>query len=140
MFTWTQIVTALGGEALFLAAAGWLVKSLVSHRLTKEAEEFRIQLQSDANVQIEKLRAALHETATGHQIRFAKLHEERAKVIKDLYQRLIQARADAAQYVLGDARKRELAIETTQKVMELFRFITENRIFLPSKVCELAGN
>jgi hypothetical protein len=132
----TFAVAALGSQAIFLRFAGWLIQSLVSHRLTKEAEEFKIKLQSGANVEIEKLRASLQQTATEHQIRFAKLHEQRAEVVKDLYQRLVHARSDAALYILGDARNKDLAAETNEKMLELYRFISLSRIYLPEKLCE----
>jgi hypothetical protein len=135
--TLNEVILALGGQVIFLAAAGWLIKSLVSHRLTKEAEEFKIKLQSDANVETEKLRASLQQTATEHQIRFAKLHEQRAEVVKDLYRRLVHARSDAAIYILGDARNKDLAAETNEKMLELYRFISLNRIYLPESLCEL---
>ena len=133
----SEVVAALGGQAIFLGFAGWLVKSLVSHRLTKEAEEFRIRLQSDATVEIEKLRASLQEVSTEHQIRFAKLHEQRAVVIADLYTRLVHARTAAARFILQDVRNVEVAAETNKKMLDLFGFITLNRIYLPESACEL---
>ncbi len=143
-----EAVVALGGQTLFLAAAGWLVKTLVSHRMTREADEFKtnlqlradqfkIQLQSSADVEIERLRASLQQVATEHQIRFAKLHERRAEVIEELYKRLVHARSDAAIYILGDARNKDLAAETNEKMLELYRFITLKRIYLPDRICAL---
>lgn len=132
-----EVAAALGGQAIFLGFAGWLVKSLVSHRLTKEAEEFKIKLQSDANVELEKLRASLQHVATEHQIRFAKLHEQRAVVIADLYRRLVHARTDAARFILQDVRNVEVATETNNKMLELYGFIMLNRIYLPERACEL---
>jgi hypothetical protein len=36
----TVSVTALGGQAALLAAIAWILQSVVSHRLSREAEEF----------------------------------------------------------------------------------------------------
>lgn len=133
---------------ILLAAVGVLIKMFLNHNLTKDADkfradlqsradEFRVQLQSNASVEIEKLRATLQQTLTEHQIRFSKLHEKRADFIKDLYQRLIRARTDAAMYVFGDTHNQSLAVETSEKMLELYRFIADNKIFLPDRVCEL---
>jgi hypothetical protein len=143
-----EAVMALGSQALFLGAAGWLTKALVTHRLAKDAEEFklglqsradqfRIELQSSSDIEMERLRASLRQMTNEQQIRFAKLHERRADVIADVYNRLVHARSDAAAYILGDARNADLAAETNQKMLEPFRFIALNRIYLPDRVCEL---
>jgi DNA primase large subunit len=133
----TEIIKVLGGEALFLAAAAWLIKALVSNRLRQEAEAFKIRLQADASVELEKLRASLQLAATEHQIRFAKLHEQRALIIADLHTRLVHARTDAARFIIGDVRNAELAAEMNAKMLDLYGFITLNKIYLPEKICEL---
>jgi hypothetical protein len=143
-----EVVTALGGEALFLAAAGWLVKTLISHRLTKEADEFKtelqsradqfkVQLQSNANVEIERLKASLQLVATEHQIRFAKLHEKRALVIAELYTHLVEAPAHAGKFIFQNVRDAEEAAKANTKMLELYRFINLNRIYFPEAVCGL---
>ena len=132
-----SIIVQLGGQAVFLAAAAWLIKSLVTNRLAREAEQFRIGLQSQANMELERLRNSLQLAATEHQVRFANLHEKRALVIAELYSRLIQGRGDAARFILPEARDKEVAGETNQKMLELYHYITLNRIYLPEKVCEL---
>jgi hypothetical protein len=137
LITLKDVLLALGGQAIFLGAVGWLIKVLVSHRLTKEAEEFKIRLQSDANVEIEKLRASLQQTATEHQIRFAKLHEKRAEVIAELHAQLIEAQSHVGRFIFRDARDKELGAEVNTKMWNLFRFIRLNRIYLPESVCEL---
>jgi hypothetical protein len=143
-----EVVAILGGQALFLAAAGWLIKTLVSHRLTNEAEafkaklqsgadQFKIQLQSSADIEIERLKASLQQVATEHQIRFAKLHEKRALLIAELYTHLVEAPAHAGKFILQNARDPEEAAKANAKMLELYRFINLNRIYFPEKVCGL---
>jgi hypothetical protein len=36
---WQTVVTVLGGQAVFLAAVAWLIKTFVSNRLAREADE-----------------------------------------------------------------------------------------------------
>jgi len=133
----TSIIALVGGQAIFLAAAAWLIKSLVTNRLARDAEQFKITLQSKADVELEKLRNSLQLAATEHQIRFANLHEKRALVIADLYSRLVQTRGDVARFILIDPRDPKIADETHQKTLDLLNFITLNRIYLPERVCEL---
>jgi hypothetical protein len=151
MLSLGQAVAALGGQALFLAAAGWLIKSLVSHRLTKEADAFKANLQSDADsfkiqlqsskdVEIERLRASLQQVATEHEIRFAKLHEKRALVIAELYMTLVEAKVHAGQFIFQGGRNPALAERATAKVTDLYKFISLNRIYLPESVCTLVDN
>jgi hypothetical protein len=35
---WQEIITALGGDAVLLLAAAWLIKQLISNRLLRETE------------------------------------------------------------------------------------------------------
>lgn len=132
-----EAVAALGGQVIFLAAAGWLVKTLVSHRLTKQADEFKIQLKSSADLEIERLRASLQQVATEHEIRFAKLHEKCALVIAELYSKLVDAPAHAGQFISQNVRNPEEAAKATAAMWDLYRFINLNRIYLPETVCSL---
>lgn len=120
----------------------------MSHRLTQEAntfkarlqsdsDQFKIQLQSSKDVEIEHLRASLQQVATEHQIRFAKLHEKRALVIADLYTLLVEAPAHAGQFIFQGVRDPEQAEKATAKVLELYKFININRIYLPESICRL---
>lgn len=143
-----EVVAILGGQTLFLAAVGWLTKTLVSHRLTNEtdafraklqssADQFKIQLQSSADVEIERLKASLQQVATEHQIRFAKLHEKRALVIAELHTLLVETPAHAGQFIFQDARNQDKAEKATRKVLDLYRFINIHRIYFPESVCGL---
>ena len=131
-----------------MAAVGWLIKTLVSQRLTKEADAFRaklqssadqfkIQLQSSADVEIERLKASLQQVATEHQIRFAKLHEKRALFIAELHNLLVEAPAHAGQFIFQNVRDQDEAEKATRKVLELYRFINIHRIYFPDSVCGL---
>jgi hypothetical protein len=62
-----DILIALGGQAAFLGAVARLAKSLVSHRLAREAEEFKIKLKADADPEIERLKSSHQIVATEHQ-------------------------------------------------------------------------
>jgi hypothetical protein len=134
---WEEIIKAWGSQAVFLGAAGYLIKTIVSHRLSKQAEEFKVQLESRAAVEVERLKASLQLVATEHQIQFAKLHEKRALVIAELYTRLIETHRTAGEFIFGDVQDSERSAKAQEAVWDLYRFIELNRIYMPETVCAL---
>lgn len=63
----TSIGTAVGGSAAFFGMAGWLTKEFVTHKLTRDVEVFKTRLQTEANTEIERLKASLQLIAAEHQ-------------------------------------------------------------------------
>lgn len=137
---WQAVTESLGGQAVFLAAVAWLCKTLVSNRLSREADAFRARLKADADTEIERLRASLQIAATEHQVRFSKLHEERGEVIAKLYGLLLES-ADAARFFAAHATEHGDEGEKARDAhLDLYRFLNLKRIYLPSRVCELLEN
>ena len=118
---------------VFLAAAVFLIKAIVSQLLLKDAEEFKVQLQSE----VERLKSSLQKVATEHQIRFAKLHEKRALVVAEIYSRLVETHRTAREFVFGDIQSEERSAKAQEMVWDDYRFIEVNRIYLPETVCAL---
>ena len=113
---WQVIMTFLagvgGGGAL--AAAPWLIKTLVDYRLARAALE--------------------------HQVRFSKLHEKRAEVVAKLYALLVELQYAGQRYVFVGAyepKRDDEFSKTAAKVHEVFLFIEEHQIYLPDRVCTL---
>jgi hypothetical protein len=155
---WQQVVTTfvatVGGGGVLLGAAAWLIKTLLSHRLAREAEQFKaklqadadvqkVKLQADANSQIERLKTALQMSALEHQVRFSKLHERRGEVIADLHARILRTERVAAGYVLqgGHHSDSKTRSEEFSKAIETLRdfyiCFADNRIYLPKRICDL---
>jgi hypothetical protein len=155
---WQDVITALGGDAVLLAAAAWLIKALVSHRLTQDAESFKIQLQAhadqeleafriglqaNANTEIERLKSALQMTADERRVRFSKLHEERAKVIADIYGRALKTFQNGRQFALADGftrdgnKQQQATINANKGLWEFYLFVERHRIYLPEQTCAL---
>jgi hypothetical protein len=144
----TAIVTAVGGGAVFLAAAAWLIKALVSNRLALDAEKFkiairtnadreieafRIGLQANANTEIERLKNALQILADERKVLFSKLHEKRASVIAELHERFVTAYWAAHTYhqwveFQGGPTEEEQAATAWQTLREAYNFFEKNRI------------
>jgi hypothetical protein len=90
---WQDVITALGGDAVLLAAAGWLIQKLVSNRLTMEAEKFKIEIQAKADTEIERLRHLLSS-------RISKIHEKEFEILPKAWFMLHDAHG-AASYALA---------------------------------------
>lgn len=71
-----QIIAALGGQAVLLAAIGFLIKSLTAQALARDIEKFKADLQIEA-----------HRRTTV----FSRLHEKRAETIAEIYKLLVEA-------------------------------------------------
>jgi hypothetical protein len=140
---WQEVITRLGGDAVFLAAAAWLVKTLISNRLVRDADEFRTRLKADADAEIERLKNSLQMVALEHQVRFSKLHERRLLIIEEVYARLASADiafrltlAPQCWAVTNENRKGELS-EATGKAKDFFEYFEGKRIYFDDDLCAL---
>lgn len=91
------IIASVSGSAVLMGAVAWLIRSLVVHVLSEDLESFKTKLQS----------AALE-----HQVRFTRLHENRASIIAELYSKLVALHDSASSFVrwypsVGDEERRE---------------------------------
>jgi len=130
-----DVLIALGGQAAFLGAVAWLAKSLVSHRLAREAEEFRIKLKADADLAIERLKSSLQMVAAEHQIRFTKLHEQRVEIISRLSRELVEVPSVVRQYVVTNVKDDRSYVAARDRALDLRHLVQVNRILLPDHVC-----
>jgi hypothetical protein len=137
---WEDVIkttlATVGGSIALLGAAAWLIRAAISHALVLQTETFKMKLKSDADMEIEKLRSALQMTAVEHHVRFSKLHEKRAEVIAELYQRMVQMLEDAELFVRRQQKNtREEHLAALQKIWDLEAFIDIHRIYLPEQAC-----
>jgi hypothetical protein len=154
---WQDVITNLavvtGGGTVLVGASAWLMKTVITHKLTTEADTFKNRMKADADIEIERLKSSLQIVATEHQVRFTKLHERRAEIIADLYKKLIDLHRHAEFFVVTrennpdpakDAEFRKLQ----QEMGDFQKFYQEHQIYLPLDVCtsleglvgEITGN
>jgi hypothetical protein len=141
-FNWQEFLQTLGGQAILLAAVGYLIKTLVSSRLEKDAEAFKADLKRNSDMEIERLKNALQMTALEHQVRFSKLHERRAEIIGKL-SRLIQEvpivvsnlvdEAGKSMTASVDAKSLEKAKDFT---FEVSTCVQANHVIFPEDLCK----
>jgi hypothetical protein len=65
-FNWQEFLATLGGQTALLAAVAYLIKTLVSSRLEKDAEAFKADLKRNSEIEIERLKNTLQMTAIEH--------------------------------------------------------------------------
>jgi hypothetical protein len=123
-----------------VGAVAWLIRTLLSDRLARQSEEFKIQLKAAADAEIERLKSSLQMRALEHEVRFSRLHDRRAKVIEEVYQRLIDAEKDYGRFVIVDGyskgeAQQEARFKMQTKMYETSLFIEKHRIYLPAQTC-----
>jgi hypothetical protein len=82
---WQDVITTLGGNAVLLAAAAWLIKTLVSNRLTLDIEKFKIEVKASADIEIERMKAIL--------ARASRVDERQVQTLTTLYRHFFEAQA-----------------------------------------------
>jgi len=140
VITTVSVITASG--SVLLGAAAWLIKTVLTDKLTRDADAFRTKLKADADMEIERLKNSLQMVAVEHQVRFSKLHEKRAEVIAELYKRLVDVHWHGRMFVFSSEHNRtpsqqKESEKTAQEVLDVTLFIEQHRIYLPESVCAL---
>ena len=122
MELWQVVLVSFGGNATLLLVVAFLGKSLISNFLTKDLEKFKGDLQL---------------AAVEHQIRFSKLHENRATVLAELYRLLVVATGQTESFVSpfqksGEIEKYNKALDA---IAEYYRYFDQHRIYIPEVLC-----
>lgn len=83
--------------AVILVILGYIAYKLFSQILSRDIENYKIKLQTEVDL----LKANLEKTSIEHQIRFERLHTERAKIIAELYRLLAQTEKDTIELMMS---------------------------------------
>ena len=98
---WIDILKNFGifsvGTISITGLIGYLGKKLIETYLTQRVEKYKADLESESKLQkveldqkLENYKAELTRINFEHQIRFSKLHVDRAEAIKELFRRLVR--------------------------------------------------
>ncbi|CEG26345.1 hypothetical protein [Bacillus sp. B-jedd] len=96
-----EFIKSLGiftvGSVTIMTALGFIARSIIVHWLASKANEYKSVL--DKNLELHKselqkeaeiFKAVLQKEANEHQIKYNRLHDERAVPIRDLYKKIIR--------------------------------------------------
>lgn len=126
---------------MVLAAVAWLIRSLVNHLLSKDVEAYKQKLANEAATELERLKHELRLAAVVHEKQTQILHERRAKVIAELYKRLVRFIGAAGSFAslaewVGEPSKDEKAKVLGEKAWEFREYFLHNRIYFSREVCD----
>jgi phosphoenolpyruvate synthase/pyruvate phosphate dikinase len=136
---WQILIATLGGSAVLLLAVGFLVKTLVSHLLSKDVERFKAEVQHNATLQLERALSGIRQAALEREVRFRQLHEKRSLVVAELYSRLVSA-VDKLEYSfqpmewVDQPSRDEKLKEAVPCLIELRGYFERNRILFPGEL------
>jgi len=136
-----QIVTILGSATILVAAVAWITRSVINHFLSRDVEAYKARVKADLDVSLVQFRSELEIRAQEHNIVFSKMHERRAQVITDLYERLVEAIWAASSFVSifgfqGEPSKEEQYKAAMEKMGVFYRFFDKARIYLKQDLCK----
>lgn len=120
---WNEILNTLISTSAVTATVIFVGKRVVEFWFSKDLEKFKADLEKESI----KLR-----------IRYESLHTERAKVIKDLYSRIVDTEDKLASLMrpfqmVGEKPQSEKAKEAVRALQELIIYFEQNKIFLDEK-------
>lgn len=126
-----ELLKFVASSAVLIAVVGWLVRELVKHFLSKDVASYKISLQAESTIAIERLRSELRE----RELVFKELHEKRAFILSELYGLMVEAIAAVERFVKAmswpdeEERKREFKA-AAERVGDFRASFTKNRIWL----------
>ena len=125
---WQDVITSLGGNVILLAAVGWLIKALLSHRFALEAEKFKIELKASADTEIERVRAFL--------TRGSRVHEQQVETLTKLHRHLLRAQGylqlEAATIrVEGEVSREEYRRVCAEAIASAHETLLDGRLLIP---------
>jgi hypothetical protein len=147
---WQDIVKLLGILTVIGGAISWIIKSIITHFLSKDAENFKSkltqdveayksQLSKDTTKEVEALKSHLLITAKEREIRFSKLHEKRAEILSEFYSKLYKADTLVGALALRfkDGNNEDMLKADAQKAheacMDALNFFEKNKLYLSKK-------
>ena len=135
----------LGRETAKLATIEELtkLKESVKSQFDEKIEEYKSKLNEELSLKIEPIKAELAKNNITHQIQFGFLHQERSKVILELYRKLIELHSAMIDWtnflhpVIKDAQneEEERSRRANLALHDFKDFYLLNRLFFSKKFC-----
>ena len=90
-----DVLTTVLVSAILIPAIAWLTKTIITHRLSLEAEKFKSKLEEQAAKFQADVDRKLHE----HSVVFTRLHEKRVEAVEKIHAALVESAAAAEVYL-----------------------------------------
>jgi nitrogen fixation/metabolism regulation signal transduction histidine kinase len=116
-------------------------KAQLKASLDIELEKYKAQLSVENVAATERLKSQLQVTASEHQIRFAKLHENVAEVVAETYTRLYKLASAVERYVgilewEGGPSKQDLRMDVAKEMKYFTEYFRPRRLYLPKQIAD----
>ena len=144
-----ELISTLTISIIGTVFANWLLRTWLSERIKnsikseyeQKLETHKATLKAQSDVEIEKLKSNLSLVTLEHQIRFSKLHELRASVIAETYEKLKDLHFKLCEYVEifepAGGKPRSERRESAVAAHEVFRnYFQAKLIFFPKKTAD----
>jgi hypothetical protein len=137
-----EIIFAISASGIAIAALAWLAKAIVLHFLSKDVETFKAKIQAESEIEIEKLKSALNQTAYEHEVVFGHLHKQRLEAILQIHAALLDVKSAVERVVtlhqgpnfhedrITNGRIAE------EKARDFYPLFEQKKLFLDEKLAE----
>jgi hypothetical protein len=136
---------SLGREVAKLSTAKELteIKESVKKDFNESLEIYKSKLNEELSLRIEPLKAELGKQNISHQIQFSFLHQERGKVLVELYKKLLELYSAMADWTAtihpvienADKEREERAVRANKALFDFKDFFFINKIFFSKSFC-----
>lgn len=76
--------------SVITAGIAYVIKTIFKLYMDRNLEKYKIELGKEINIEIEKAKREFDRLNKENEIKFSRLHKERANAIKELYKRLVE--------------------------------------------------
>ena len=137
-----EIIFAISASGIAIAALAWLAKAIVLHFLSKDVETFKAKIQAESEIEIEKLKSALNQTAYEHEVVFGHLHKQRLEAILQIHAALLDVKSAVERVVTlhqGPIFHEDSITNgriAEEKARDFYPLFEQKKLFLDEKLAE----
>lgn len=140
------VIASFGGAgAILFALSNYFGKIWADRALEKQRQEhakLNLEFTHQLELVTELAKHSLQMAQFEHQVRFSKLHEKRAEVIAEIYDRALHIEHDGERYVSMSTRPRDHELDRVfkkldQDLVDFYKFVERHSIYLPEQTCTL---
>lgn len=127
------ILSELGIFAIGATVVGWVAKDAIGQYFEKELQRY----QADVDKELNRFQAELEKD----KLRFSELHNERAKITAELYERFVEFENDMKSLTTpleyeGEPSKDEKIEQAAESGNEFINYYIKNKIYFPPEICD----